>query len=139
MDAISQGAQFQMEQVEHFSDPRIGRFWTKYSETLKRFRVPAKAIPWYRRHIEEFMSDHPDLRLRSHTAESVAQWLGQIGRNPHIDDWQFRQKVDALRILMGHLLRLPWSSDFDWERWAAGARALERNHPTIARTYEDDR
>jgi integron integrase len=118
------------------SDPRIDRFWEQYIEILKKFRIRANAIPWYRRHIEGFLSDHPEVRLRSHTAESVEKWLEQIGRNPKISDWQYRQKVDAVRILMGHFLKLPWCGSFDWAKWSAGAVALEKDHPTIARTYE---
>jgi integron integrase len=125
-----------MENHKQSTDPRIERFWTKYTELLKHFRVPVKAIPWYRRHIEGFLADLPDIRLRSHSAETVERWLEKFGRNPNISDWQFRQKVDALRILMGHFLRIPWSNHFDWERWSAGALSLEQDHPTIARTYE---
>ncbi len=125
-----------MESEDQSSDPRIGRFWLKYADLLKRFRVSAKAIPWYRRHVEGFMADHPKVKLRSHTAESVERWLVRIGRNPNLTEWQFRQKVDALRILMGHLLKLPWSQTFDWDRWSSGAQALESDHPTLARTYE---
>lgn len=117
-------------------DPRVSRFWTKYAELLKRFRISDKTIPWYRRHIERFLSDHPDIRLRSHTPETVECWLDQCGRNTAISDWQFRQKVDALRILMGHMLHLTWASGFDWNRWSSGSYSLERDHPTIARTYE---
>jgi integron integrase len=121
---------------EEVSDPRISRFWTKYADLLKGFRISPKAIPWYRRHIERFLSDHPTTRLRSHTPETVESWLEQCGRNPHISDWQFRQKVDALRILMGHMLHMSWASGFDWDRWTSGSIALENDHPTIARTYE---
>ncbi|MEJ2692898.1 MAG: integron integrase [Candidatus Thiodiazotropha sp.] len=110
-------------------------FWKKFAKTLTQFHISAKAIPWYRRHIEGFIADHPDIRLRSHTAESVERWLEHIGRNPNINDWQFRQKIDALRILMGHFLRLPWSHEFDWEGWSSGALSLEQDHTTIARTY----
>lgn len=124
-----------MESV-HRTDPRIGRFWARYAELLKRFRIPQKAIPWYRCHIEGFMSDHPNTRLQSHTPESVERWLERISRNPNISEWQFRQKVNALRLLTSHFLGLPWSKRFDWERWTSGTRPLERDHPTVARTYE---
>ncbi len=124
-----------MESGEHQPDPRIGRFWIKYAEFLRQFRVPAKAFPWYRCHIEAFIADHPDVRLLSHSAESVERWLSKVGRDPNLTDWQFRQKVDALRILMGHFLRLPWCSAFDWDRWSSGAQSLESDHPTVSRTY----
>jgi hypothetical protein len=102
-----------MESQELSSDPRIDRIWEKYTELFKHFRIPVKAIPYYRRHIEGFLADHPDIRLRSHSAETVEQWLECSGGNPDISEWQFRQKVDTLRILMGHFLRMPWSIDFD--------------------------
>ncbi|WP_316368941.1 integron integrase [Candidatus Thiodiazotropha sp. CDECU1] len=124
-----------MEQNET-SDPRIAKFWQNYTTLLKRFRIPPKSIPWYRRHVEGFLADHPNVRLRSHSAENVVRWLERIGRDTNIDAWQYRQKVDALRILFGHFLRQPWCSDFDWDRWLNGARALESDHATIARTYE---
>jgi integron integrase len=118
------------------TNPKIAKFWRNYAEMLKRFPIPAKSIPWYRRHIEAFISDHPHVRLKSHSAKSVVDWLEHIGKDSQINAWQYRQKVDSLRILFGHCLRLPWCSDFDWDRWLNSARALERNHATIARTYE---
>ena len=84
------GALFIMEDHQQPSGVRIDLFWKQFAETLTQFHISAKAIPWYRRHIEGFIADHPDIRLRSHTAESVERWLEHIGRNPHISDWQFR-------------------------------------------------
>lgn len=74
--------------------------------------------------------------MRDHTPESVETWLDRLGRSNQISDWQFRQKVDALRLLFCHFLKLAWGTGFDWERWSAGSLALEKNHPTIVRTYE---
>ncbi|MBT3048508.1 MAG: phage integrase N-terminal SAM-like domain-containing protein [Candidatus Thiodiazotropha sp. (ex Lucina pensylvanica)] len=122
--------------IREAPDPRIGQFWTNYADLLKRFRIPPKAIPWYRRHVEGFIADHPGVRLRSHTAETVEYWLERIGRQPNINAWQYRQKVDALRLLFGHFLRRPWSSGFDWDHWLNGTHALKSDHATIARSYE---
>ena len=33
------------------SDPRIEQFWTRYLEVLRLFRVPKRALPWYRKHV----------------------------------------------------------------------------------------
>ncbi|MCU7810408.1 MAG: phage integrase N-terminal SAM-like domain-containing protein, partial [Candidatus Thiodiazotropha sp. (ex Notomyrtea botanica)] len=125
-----------MEPVQRTTDPRIGRFWSNYLEILEIFRIPEKSKTWYRRHIERFIADHPDIRLRDHTPESVETWLDCLARSNQISDWQFRQKVDALRLLICHFLKLAWGTGFDWERWSAGSLALEKNHPTIVRTYE---
>ena len=118
------------------SDPRIEQFWTRYLEVLRLFRVPKRALPWYRKHVQGFIDDHPGVRLQEQTPEHLVQWFERLARNPLVGDWQFRQKVDALRLLFCHFLKTPWAVDFDWEQWLAGATPLGRDHPTVARTYE---
>ncbi len=118
------------------SDPRIEQFWSRYLEVLRLFRVPKKALPWYRKHVQGFIDDHPGIRLQQQTPGDLQLWLEKLGRNPLIGEWQFRQKVDALRLLFCHFLKAPWSSTFDWDHWSAGAQSLGRDHPTVARTYE---
>ena len=116
--------------------PRVEQFWMNYAAVLKQFRIPRGAIPWYRKHIQGFIDDHPSVRLQSHTPESLQAWLEDIGRNPAIKDWQFRQKIDALRLLYAHFLKLDWALQFDWDGWAGNAQSLGKEHPTVARTYE---
>jgi hypothetical protein len=48
-------------------------------------------------------------------------------------DWQFRQVVDALEILLNRALALGWATGFDWAYWRSSARRLESSHATIAR------
>ena len=117
-------------------NPQVEQFWEGYFTTLSLFRVPDSTFPWYRKHIEAFINFLPDTRLSQRNAEQVAQWLTHIGRNPKLTDWQFRQQVDALRLLSCHYLKLPWTADFDWAYWSSGAMRLEANHVTTARTYE---
>ncbi len=117
-------------------DPRVARFWRAYFETLRLFRIPEKARPWYRRHAESFMRSCPDLRLREHSAETVTRWLEAQGRDPLTQDWRFRQQADALRLLFAQHLRLEWAAGFDWDAWIQGSAALGSDHPTLARTYE---
>jgi integron integrase len=114
----------------------IERFWARYAAVLKLFRVPERFLPWYQKHIQTFISDHPDIRLQEHSSESLQRYLEKLGRNSLISDWLFRQQVDALRLLFCHLLKLSWAKSFDWDLWSAGARSLGRDHPTVARSYE---
>lgn len=131
-----QGVFFNMDTQKTSTDPRIDQFWSRYIDLLHHFRIPEKVIPWYQRHVQGFIDDHPDTRLLKHSPESIEGWLEQLGRNPQITEWQYRQKVDALRLLFSHLLKIPWASKFDWDRWSVGAISLGRDHPTITRTYE---
>ena len=115
---------------------RVQQFWDSYFATLTLFRVPAATHDWYRKHIEYFIDYLSDIRLIDRKAEHVEQWLSAVGSNINLLDWQFRQKVDALRILYSHLFRTSWASEFDWAYWSSGATRLETCHITTARTYE---
>ena len=115
---------------------QVEQFWCRYLELVRKFRVPEKALPWYRKHVEDFIDNHSDKRLGQQQAGDVADWFEQLGRNGSLQPWQYRQKVDALRLLFSHMLRLPWCTDFDWDHWLDGGQALGNTHSTVAREYE---
>ena len=115
---------------------RIEQFWAEYYDVLTLFRIVESTHPWYRKHIETFINDTPDVRLTDRNSNHIKQWLMAVGRNTKLDDWQFRQHVDALRLLYCHYLKQPWANNFDWDYWSSGAVRLESDHATIARTYE---
>ena len=118
-------------------DPRqIENFWNRYLDIARTFRVPEKALPWYRKHVEEFIDKHPEQRLAEQRPDILQAWFEQHGRRASLAPWQYRQKVDALRLLFSHMLRLAWCRDFDWDYWLDGGRGLGSTHPTVAREYE---
>ncbi len=125
-----------MNTASRIPDPRIDQFWTRYLALLKTFRVPEKARPWYRTHVQSFIDADRRCRLLERSADALVQWLEAEGRSEKLEDWQFRQKVDALRLLYCHLLKPAWAGDFDWRHWIEGSRSLSRQHPTVARSYE---
>ena len=43
------------------SDNRVEPFWEPYDNILKIFRIPDKAIPWYRRHVHSVTRTYPSL------------------------------------------------------------------------------
>ena len=125
-----------MKPVTTTTNPQVEQFWKGYFTTLNLFRIPEGVHPWYRKHIEAFISFFPDTRLSHRNSEHIEQWLTHTGHNFKLGDWQFRQQVDALRLLFCHHLKLPWAADFDWPYWSSGAMRLEANHVTTARTFE---
>ena len=50
-----------------------------------------------------------------------------------ISDWQFKQIVDALRILFVDLIKPQWAGAFPWQYWVAAAQELPSSHATIAK------
>ncbi len=111
-------------------DPRIKQFWHAYAETIQLFRIPEKARLWYQKHVESFVQHSPGIRLLDRKSEHIEQWLNQVGRSKELDNWQFRQCVDALRLLYCHRLKVPCANDFDWSYWSSGAMRLEADHAT---------
>ena len=118
------------------SDPRVARFWERYIEILKLFKVPEKAHPWYRKHVETFISQSPGIRLQAQTADNLQRWLTRSSLEANLTDWQLRQRADAMRLLFSRLLKLDWAKGFDWDYWMAPVQHLGPDHPTVARTYE---
>ncbi|EGV33849.1 integron integrase [Thiorhodococcus drewsii AZ1] len=87
------------------------------------------------RRAEQYIAAFPDRKLVEQTPADVEQYLANLGKKTELKDWQFRQAVDAIRILF-ELAGVEWLGQVDWEQWRASARLLEQNHPTLARDYE---
>lgn len=126
-----------MDESKDSADPRIEQFWSKYQEVIQLFRVPERVWPWYRRHVQAFIDANSGIRLQSQGPDEVASWFTRVGQNPDLNDWQYRQRVDALRLLFCHFLKSPWCGEFDWDYWVSGAQLLGDEHPTVARTFEN--
>lgn len=111
----------------------VERFWDKYIEKTTNYNVPPQYIRWYVKRCEEYIKTHSDLRLTQHSASQVESFLQDLGRNGRLSDWQFKQTVEALKILFVDMIRPPWAERFRWEFWVQSATQLQRSHATIAR------
>ena len=114
-------------------DEAVSRFWDKYIQKTAACHVPERARRWYVRHVEQFIRDQSGRRLAALTADDMARYLDDKGRNKNLAAWQFRQMVDALRILFADIVSPGWAGDFDWAGWMDGAREPGADHATIAR------
>jgi len=114
-------------------DDAASRFWDKYILKTAAYNVPERARRWYVRHAEVFIKAHSERRLSTLTADDIEHYLKEKGRSEKLTDWQFKQLVDALRILFIGVVSSAWAAKFDWSGWQAGARELPADHATIAR------
>jgi integron integrase len=117
-------------------DQSVPRFWDKYIAKTRAYNVTPKVARWYVRHAEAYIKAHQDVRLAEHSAEDVEKYLRGKGRNSRLEDWQFRQIVDALRILFVELVKTRWAPAFPWEDWSSESKVVPANHPTVARDYQ---
>ena len=73
-------------------------------------------------------------KARGHQSpERTQAYFDALGRSAHVADWQFRQAVDAARVLACDVLAIPWASSFDWQGLSDQARSLQPDHRTLAR------
>ena len=110
----------------------IRRFWDRYLELLHQQGIKPPADRWYVTRAEAYIKATTGRRLVEHTPADVRRYLSDLGRIGRMNDWQFRQSVDAIQQLF-ELLGVPWLRQMDWDFWRASAHTLPLNHPTIAR------
>jgi len=118
------------------NDESVSRFWDNYIHKTKSYNVKPNVARWYMRHAEAYIKAHSKLRLSQHSTEQIESYLKEKGRNPHLQDWQFRQIVESLQILFVGMVQAPWAKEFPWEDWAAQANSLPNSHATLARDYQ---
>ena len=111
--------------------PAVQRFWHNYLSVLEKSSIPKSARPYYRKAVEGYIIANRGRRLATHTAEDVDRYLAAKGRLPHLQEWKFRQIVDALRLLFSTFLQRPWALDFDWNRWRTFTATLQPDHVTL--------
>jgi integron integrase len=113
----------------------IERFWDKYIVKTKSYNVPPKSTRWYVKRAEEYIKAHAELRLSQHSPTHVETFLQDLGRNQRLSDWQFKQTVEALRILFVDMVKPAWAESFSWDFWMESAAQLPQSHATIARDF----
>lgn len=109
------------------------RFWERYIEKTKNYKVSTPQQRWYVKHVEGFIKALEGKRLMDCTRDDLLAYLNGIGRKPNIKDWQFQQAVKALRILYKDIVRPEWADQFAWDDWISNAQELSHDHATIAR------
>lgn len=113
----------------------VERFWDNFIDKTNSYGVPPNQTRWYVIRCEEYIKAFPDKRLATHSEEDLENYLAVLCRNVSLTSWQFRQAVDALRILFVDIVRTPWALSFSWDYWKETATDLPENHPTLAREF----
>ena len=107
--------------------------WDQYRELLVAKRIPQKAQRWYVTHVEQFLGAvHPN-SLKGLATDDITGYLRQTSSQGKWQDWQFRQMVDALQLLLVELADVKSAQVVDWDYWRKAGAVLPADHPTIAR------
>jgi integron integrase len=111
--------------------------WTHFLTLLRERGIKESSARWHVFRAEQFLKTRPDGDPTAFAAEEIAGYLRAAGGNARLEDWQYRQVVEALEVLFACVLELPWAATFDWSFWRDSARRLEPTHTTIARDQPD--
>ena len=96
-------------------------------------RLVALAIkPTTHEYYVQWAEDWTKARGNRSPAATTA-FFDALGRSTHLEDWQFRQAVDAVYILAHDILALSWAEAYDWQGLADQAWSLEPGHRTLGR------
>ena len=74
---------------------------------MERKKVPEKAKRWYVARVEAFLLQVKPASLQNLSADEVIRFFQEVSRNEKLADWQFRQTVDAIQILLVDLSDAP--------------------------------
>lgn len=109
----------------------VAVFWDRYLELLEKLRIKESVRRWYVRRAEEFIRAAKGKKLAGHSAGDINLYLEEQGRKDGISDWQFRQVVDAIQILL-ETAGAACVTEVDWAYWRNAAQSLGESHPTVA-------
>jgi site-specific recombinase XerD len=97
---------------------QIARFWSEYRKALNADgRLESRHSDWYVKRAQQFVERTRHVRLRSQTAEDLIAYLVQVAARWNLQEWQYIQIVDALRVLFTRMVKTSWANDFPWSKW----------------------
>ena len=68
----------------------------------------------------------------------ITTFFPRYAREQGLNEWQYRQAVDAVQLLLVDLAQSKASREIDWDFLKEAGRALDAGHPTAARALSPD-
>jgi hypothetical protein len=96
------------------------QFWDRYAKTAIIQGIKSNFVHWHVIRAQAFIKAFPGKRLAVLGPDDITGYLQEVGSDDKLQSWQFRQVVDAIRILYG-IVRTDWAPDFDWDYWLNSA------------------
>jgi len=115
------------------AEPDRGSRWQQYIRLLSLRKVSEKAQRYYVKHVEDLIRETRQTPLLNMRRKVVEAFFQQRADNPRLEDWQVRQCVDAIQLLLEDFAHAPVSDEIDWDAWRYGSQRLDVDHATLAR------
>ncbi len=112
------------------------KLWRDFSRLLKQKQINEKAILWYVRRAQLFLSKAKNTKVSELTVDRVTQYLSFISRDAMTDDWQVNQSIDAVNFLLRDIFELSWVGNIDWQSFKKEVHYVSPNHSTLVRELD---
>ncbi len=91
--------------------------WDRFVDRLSRCRITEKARHWYLTRAQDFVIWWHPRPLDEVTLQDASAYLDQLaGPGSPLKDWQVRQALGAIRLLLAEVCALGWAREFeDWD------------------------
>lgn len=121
-----------MNKISSSSTDPIERFWDRYIQYITDKGVKPATSRWYVIRSEQYIKAFPRKKLSDHKPKDIEGYLEKLGKLKIIQDWQFRQTIDAIQNLFS-MLEVSWLQEINWQFWIDSSYSITDTHPTIAR------
>lgn len=111
--------------MEFTEEIQIKKFWNHYISHLNKRNIKQSAQRWYVFYAEQYIKFNSTTKLKFHTAEILNQYFSEIGRNNNMTDWQYKQCIEAIEILICSFLKLDCCGKVDWKYWYNQSRNIK--------------
>ena len=116
------------------SSENIPSNWQRYLNLLRDQGIHPNRWRYYCRAVERLIRVVDGRSLATLSSQDIQHFLHHLGMDTTLQDWQFRQSVDAVRLLLVDLLAVPTALSYDWEAVTQLASTIDANHATLARS-----
>jgi len=106
-----------ISQYDEPETPYSEEFWNNYTLFLVKQGISKKQVGWYVLRTKQYIGHFSDVNVREHTPDKVNEYFQDAGRKQSLNEWQFVQLVDAIRLLFSLALKIDWAVSFDWDYW----------------------
>jgi hypothetical protein len=107
----------------HIAEPELPGHvsrWQQFIQLLSSNNVPEKAQRYYVKHVEDLIRETGQTPLLNLRRDVVEAFLQKRADNPRLEDWQVRQCIDAIRLLLEDLAHAPVCAEINWDAWKQG-------------------
>ncbi len=109
------------------------RWMDDFAVVLHKKGIKEKFAKWYMIRAKSFLRDVGCSNPKGVTRECTERYLSDLGRQTGLKKWQFRQGVDAVRLLMDDVCGHAWAKEVEWGFWVGTFREVDGEHATLLR------